>query len=150
MRAINHAMTGAIIGLSIANPVALPLAFVSHYVLDGLPHHGSKKGSIESGFFKFTLALDTVLCISLVVVIGFKHPAYWWLAAVCAFLAASPDFMWLGDFIAALHGKTRKELRHRHRVVQWHNWVQWFEKPIGIIIELVWAAAASIFLIYLL
>ena len=33
MRATNHALTGAIIGLTVQNPwVALPAAFLSHFV----------------------------------------------------------------------------------------------------------------------
>jgi hypothetical protein len=36
----NHALTGALIGLSVANPVlALPLAFVSHLLQDTVPHY---------------------------------------------------------------------------------------------------------------
>lgn len=143
-------MTGAILGLSIANPVALPLAIASHYVLDGIPHHGHKDLSIKSRAFKVTLAVDTLLCIALVVVLLAKHPAYWWLAALCAFLAASPDFMWFGDFISALRGQPRKDPKSRHHLVRLHGWIQWFQKPVGIGVELAWAFGAIIFLIYLI
>lgn len=143
-------MTGAIIGLSITNPVALPLAFASHYVLDGIPHHGQKGLSISSKMFNVMLVLDTLLCIALVIILALKHPAYWWLAGICAFLAASPDFMWFGDFMRVRRGQPRRELQKRREVVRLHAWIQWFEKPVGIIVELTWAAAMIVFLAYLL
>lgn len=43
MRAINHTITGATIGALIQNPViALPIALISHLVLDIIPHSGDK------------------------------------------------------------------------------------------------------------
>lgn len=149
MRAINHAMTGAIIGLSLANPVALPLAVVSHYALDSLPHYNQKKQlSYGSRLFKLMLLIDIMLCFGLVVVLALKHPGDWWLAGICAFAAASPDFMWLGDFIDVLKGRPLK--KHSNQLVVLHSWVQWFQRPIGIIVELAWAVLSLAILGYLL
>ena len=42
----NHALTGTVLGLSIDNEVILvPVAFASHFVLDGLPHLAGNTGS---------------------------------------------------------------------------------------------------------
>ena len=41
MTATNHALSGALIGLAVMQPIlALPLAFVSHFMLDAVPHFG--------------------------------------------------------------------------------------------------------------
>ena len=43
MTATNHALTGAIIGLVIGEPVlAIALAFASHFICDALPPVGSQ------------------------------------------------------------------------------------------------------------
>src|SRR5580698_2100335 len=93
MRAINHALTGAIIGLTIGEPlVAAPVAFVSHFVCDAIPHFGvSGWRDIKTTWFRRLLVVDFVLCVALVVILALSRPKHWLLAAVCAFLAASPD-----------------------------------------------------------
>ena len=148
MRAINHAMTGAIIGLSVAAPIAIPLAFVSHYALDGLPHHDSKDKNLK----KFTLILvfDIILCLVLAIIIFIVRPAYWWLAILCAFLATSPDFMWFRGYNDLRRGKTPRPVTKRHVVVTLHEKVQWFQKPVGVIVEIVWAVLTGGCLYFLL
>ncbi len=143
MRAINHAITGAIIGLTITNPIALPLAFMSHYALDVIPHHGYDKPPRSFAVFKIILIVDILLCIALVAVLGIRHPSYWWLAVLCAFLAATPDLMWVGDFKKKLIVKSKEDLAKRHAIVRFHFLIQWFERPIGIVVEIAWALAAA-------
>ena len=95
MRSINHALAGAFIGLEISNPVvAVPVAFVSHYICDVIPHYGGGKPEreeINSNSFQVLLILDVCLCALLVLVLALYHPRHWILAAICAFVAASPD-----------------------------------------------------------
>ena len=148
MTATNHALTGALIGLSIHQPlIALPAAFASHYVLDAIPHAGGWfKKSSES--FRYYLITEAILCAAIVLVLLIRQPSYWWLGAICAFVAASPDFMWIKDFIAQQKGK--REIKPRLWFVKLHAKVQWFEKPIGTVVELAWAVAAvSLLAIYL-
>jgi len=148
MRAINHAMTGAIIGLSVAAPIAIPLAFVSHYAIDGLPHHDSKDKSLK----KVTLFLisDIILCLALAFIIFIVRPDYWWLAILCAFLATSADFMWFSGYNDLRRGKTPRPLATRNAIVILHQKVQWFQKPIGLIVEIAWAILAGGCLYFLL
>ena len=148
MRAINHAMTGAIIGLSVATPVALPLALVSHFALDALPHEGNLGLSHKTN--TAVLAGDIALCFVLVVIIFAVRPQYWWLAVLCAFLATSPDFMWLNLHRDHGQGKTPKPISERHIVVRLHHKVQWFQQPIGIVTEVVWAVITATCLYFLL
>ena len=43
MTGTNHAMTGGVIGLVIGGPIAIPIAFASHFLLDWMPHLGFEK-----------------------------------------------------------------------------------------------------------
>ena len=141
-------MTGAIIGLSVVAPIAIPLALLSHYAMDGLPHHESKDKSIK----KFTIILiaDIILCLALAIMIFIVRPSYWWLAILCAFLATSPDFMWFSGYNNLRRGKTPRPATRRHVIVTLHEKVQWFQKPIGVIVEVIWAVLTGGCLYFLL
>ena len=151
MTATNHALTGAIIGLSISNPwLALPLAFASHFVLDALPHHGSTGAVdkvISSPKFARNLAIDASLCIILVAILFLSQPVNWLLAAACAFLATSPDLEWTANFFRARAGKKMKKIKDP--IGRLHAKVQWFQKPIGAIVEIVWFVD-GVFIVYIL
>lgn len=139
MTATNHALTGAIIGLSVHQPlVAIPLAFSAHYIMDGIPHFGGvwPKGSKA---FEIYLIVEALLCFSIVAVLALTRPEYWLLGAICAFTTASPDFMWIREFLEARKGKEGK--KPSYALARLHSKVQWFEKPIGLIVELAWAFA---------
>ncbi len=74
MRAINHAMTGAVIGLAITAPVvAMPIAFFSHFALDALPHFGFAKANkteqMSLAVFMNTLLIDIIFCSCYCVVV---------------------------------------------------------------------------------
>lgn len=150
MRAINHALTGAIIGLTVGEPlVAVPAALASHYVLDVIPHHGEdgdKLKWLRSGRFESLLVIDALLCLGLVLALAFNHPLNWLLAAVCAFVAAAPDFLSINRYIKAREGK--KWTGSWYTV--WAGKIQWFERPIGAVVELAWFAGAIVLLAPLL
>jgi len=150
MTAINHALTGVVIGLTIANPiVAVSLAFVSHYALDAIPHFGPGQVSgLGSKFFRNFLICDALLCIALVVTLGVSHPTHWVVAVICAFVATSPDLMWAPKFFAEQKDKHSKQ--PTYLLARIHSKVQWFERPSGLIVEVFWAMAAVICLKILL
>lgn len=144
MTAPNHALTGALIGLSIGNPLlALPLAFVSHFVCDTIPHYDQAEsaavGRIDSKRFIFEqLVTGAILCFLLVVLLAATRPQHWLLAAVCAFLATSPDLFWIPRF---LHVKrTGKDVPLRNWFLRFHNGIQWLTGPKLIWLEAVWFA----------
>ena len=141
-------MTGAIIGLSASAPVAIPLALVSHYALDALPHHNDEK--ISQRKFAVILFGDIALCFILALIIFIIRPMDWWLAIVCAFIATSPDFMWLRPYIDQRRGRASRPTSERHAVVRLHEKIQWFQKPIGIVIEIVWGIITIVCLYFLL
>lgn len=151
MRAINHALTGTVIGLSVANPMAaVLLSFVSHYVCDVLPHFGvpNNEAWLRKRSFKVVLLADTLLCLAVVVVLAATKPRHWLLAAICAFVAASPDLASIPRFNFAQ--KTAKEYKATNWYFKFAFNIQWFERPIGAVVEVAWAVAmVSIIAAYL-
>lgn len=147
MTATNHALTGAIIGLVIGEPIlAIPLAFVSHFICDALPHFGSQDpndGRIKTKGFRNYLILDASLCFLLVAILFMIQPSNWLLAAICAFLAASPDFGWINRFIKAKSGKTWKPNLYSKFAIN----IQWFQRPVGAVVEAAWFIASVIIIV---
>jgi hypothetical protein len=150
MRAVNHALTGAAIGLLVSEPVlAVPLAFVSHYVCDMIPHYGGglpEKEEITSKKFNILLLIDFCLCPLVVLVLVLYRPDHWILAAVCAFVAASPDLFSISRYLDA-----RANRQPKHSLYQdFATAIQWFERPIGAVVEVAWFIAMLIILIPLI
>jgi hypothetical protein len=147
MRALNHAVTGALIGLSVGQPlVAVPAALASHFVLDVIPHYDNKNTpskKLVSRAFKLGLVVDAFLCGVLVAVLYGRQPYHWALAAVCAFVAASPDLLSFPRFLKANQGKSYK-LKGYFR---WAQEIQWFERPIGAAVEIAWLVAGIVLLL---
>lgn len=147
MTATNHALTGAIIGLVVGEPlVALPAALASHFVCDVIPHFGSslpKKVRLKTAGFRNYLIVDASLCVLLVVCLAIFQPQNWLLAAVCAFLATSPDLFWINKYLKTRRGKHWK----RGAFTTFAGKIQWFERPIGAVVEIAWFIAAVIILV---
>lgn len=140
MRAVNHALTGAIIGVVSGNPlVVIPTAFASHFVLDVIPHHNSKNGDMTSRKFAVVLTIDGLLCVVLAIILAIWQPAHWPLAIIGAFFAMSPDFMWVPKYFRAIHNQPIVKPKG---IIKFHNDIQWFQRPIGGIVEIVWFATA--------
>src|SRR5579884_3917662 len=139
MRAINHALTGSLIGLTVGEPaVALPLALASHFICDIIPHHAATDPTspewLGSARFRNVLITDALLCITLVVVLALDHPLHWLLAAICAFVATSPDMLNLRLFIDA---RSRGSVNIT-RLLKFTIGIQWFQRPIGAVVEAAW------------
>lgn len=140
MTAANHALTGTAIGLVIGQPIlALPLALISHYVLDALPHFESGQGehAYTKKWFHNYLKAEFLVCVLIVAVLFWLQPAYWLLASVCAFVAAAPDLASIKRFVLQKDGKHYNPGRY----ARFASKIQWFEKPIGAVVEVFWAIA---------
>lgn len=141
MTATNHALTGAIIGLIIGQPlIALPVAFLSHFICDAIPHYGDDAVKLWSKSFKSLLLLDASLCIVLVAILAYRHPTHWLLASFCAFLATSPDLLWIPKFIYGIRHHTAQKQSKLGRLLGSEG-IQWFQRPIGAVVEAAWALA---------
>lgn len=148
MTAPNHALTGALIGLTVHEPaLAMPLAFLSHFACDAIPHYDS---ALEDGPKRFSskefiyvqLVAGAVLCFALVVCLAVTKPQYWLLAAVCAFLAASPDLFWIPRFVQSL--RTHKDPGAKGWFLRFHAFVQWKTGPQFWIVEAGWFVAGCL------
>lgn len=89
MTATNHGLAGALIGAALPLPLAMPLAFVSHFVMDAIPHFGIKgKERERSRLFKMVVKVDTIIGLSVNIPLIYAHR---WDMFICAWLAYSPD-----------------------------------------------------------
>lgn len=148
MTATNHALTGAVIALSVKQPaLAIPLAFLSHFVLDALPHYGVANGDVfernKKLLTKIVFSTDAVLFVVTLVWLGFFFHAevsntllFW--SAAAAYL---PDLPWIYRFVREI--RTRK-WEPGGRYTRIHEKIQWGERPWGIIVEILWAIGALI------
>jgi hypothetical protein len=144
----NHALTGALIGMAVSEPLlAMPLAFLSHFVCDAIPHYDS---TIEDGpkrlmskeFIFVQLVTGAVVCFALVACLALFRPHHWVLAAFCAFLAASPDLFWLPRFIRVL--RTHKDFWGKNWFLRFHAFIQWKTGPQFWILEAAWFVTGSL------
>jgi hypothetical protein len=151
MTATNHALTGAIIGLTVSQPwLAVPFAFASHFALDALPHFEMPNNDIGSSRFRNFLLLDMLLCIMLVAILLAAGTPQWWMVAFCAFVATSPDLMWFDSFRRSQRSGKQVLPARRPAIMRLHSAVQWFAKPSGGIVEAVWlVAAVGVIVLYL-
>ena len=139
MTGFNHGLTGAVIALTVKQPaLALPLAFISHFATDALPHWdygtGRKDGKIGSRKFHILLFTDFGLSILLMVVLALLFPAHKWLIWGCMILAASPDLAWFYyRYLKSSVRKTQYDI-----ISRFHIWTEWSETPKGIYVEIAW------------
>ena len=147
MTAVNHALTGTVIGLVVGEPlIALPAALVSHFVCDALPHFGSalpQTKRLKTDNFRNYLVVEFLLCVSIVVALAAFRPDHWQLAAACAFLATSPDLLWINRYLKIRRGKHWK----RSAYARFAGNIQWFERPIGAVVEIAWFVAAVVIIV---
>ncbi len=132
MTATNHVVTGAVVVALIDKPlIAIPVAFLTHFALDALPHFGAKERDMR---FLVVLATDMGFAASILLAMAILGLPNWpWLVAG-GIACASPDLMWLYYLIYELKGQKKKLIP----IAKFHAKIQWSETKLGIIIELVW------------
>ena len=146
MTATNHALSGALIGLVITQPaVALPLAFVSHFVLDALPHIGLDEfgGHLKARkkFHKILYVDALFLTLVFVVLLVLNAP---WLVFACAIVAGSPDLVWAYRYVykekfGTLHESRKNRLNKFHASIQKSQTIKgiYVELPLAIILTII-------------
>lgn len=135
MIGLNHALTGGLIAELLPLPIALPLAFASHFILDMLPHYGIDHARRDhSTFWRVFFTFDSLATFGLAVyaVIG-KHYALF----LGGLMAVMPDFLWV---IQVIRSKSFKLDVDSNWFTRWHASIQKLERPWGIAIELPLAA----------
>jgi hypothetical protein len=134
MTASNHAVAGAVIASVVANPViAIPLAFASHFVMDAMPHYGDRnKSSWLNRNFHYVLVSDFIVTLSFISFTIFKSPPNLFMIFICAVVAVLPDVLWLPYYLADIR---HKDCPHS-KTARFLKWIQWGERPWGIVIEI--------------
>lgn len=141
MIATNHTLTGALIALTVKQPVAaLALAFASHFIMDVLPHYGlpgnvTQNRKLKS--YRVVMNIDTAVAALSLVALPFllRSSVNPLLCFGCMFVSVVPDLVWLlRFFIYKLTGK----LPQIDKFSLVHKKIQWGEIPTGLPIDLVW------------
>ena len=132
MIGFNHALTGGLLALTLPAPIALPLAFVSHFVLDMLPHYGIKNSERDkSNFWKVFFTIDAFATLGLAIYAITNRPE------ITIFLgglfATMPDYIWVARVIRTRSFDLSK---NGYRFTKWHARIQGYERPWGIWIEI--------------
>lgn len=133
MTTANHALSGALISLVITQPaIALPVAFISHYALDALPHWGVNDNT-KTPKEKFYAHVRYELVGALGIIALIFSGAYGWnfvlLASVVAIL---PDVEWPVRYLAfARQGKQPPATL----TARFHKRIQWCERSWGAYVE---------------
>ncbi len=142
MTATNHALTGAAIGLVVGQPLlAIPLAFVSHFICDAIPHFRSslpERQMFQSWWFKKYLVIEAIFVFTILGYFAATQPINWQLAIVCAGVAVLPDVFLFNRFYKVSNNKKWKP----SLFIRFSSGIQWFERPIGGLVEAAWFVAA--------
>lgn len=138
-------LTGTVLALAVKEPMlVLPLAYLSHFLLDALPHYGHD-GYGEAFRHKETLIMELLGLIGIAVLLS--AGVYGWnLALLAAAVAVSPDFEWpIRYFLFERKGKAPFKTP-----LTWiHKKIQWCERNWGIFVEVGFFAAGFIWLLEL-
>jgi len=142
MTATNHALSGALIGAFVPLPLAIPLAFISHFVLDAIPHYGIPLKKRNNTFvYRLIVYGDTLVALSIAATALLLHK---WNMEIVGWIAYSPDALWVLHYFMQdqnLHIQTK------NKFMEFHRYIQRWERPWGIAIDLgVTAALLPVFL----
>ena len=140
-------LTGAVIAATVQQPwLVVPLAFLSHFVLDVFPHFGVEESDTAARnshpLFKLVLSIDLIILSLALIIIPITmsgHGVRWWVLLLGMLAAWVPDVVWIDHLYRDLRGHTRKP---PHRLTRFHQKIQWFERPPGLITELIWLAGS--------
>lgn len=145
MTATNHAVTGAVIALAVKRPeLAVPLAFISHFVLDATPHFGIHEDDVLKRnvhwLFRCVMTCDVILAVAAFIIlpiVGHHTVAWGWIVASMA-AAFLPDLVWIFRYLEEIRTKIS---RPHGRYARFHQYIQWSETPVGLIVEIAWFVA---------
>jgi hypothetical protein len=135
MHIVNHAAVGAGIALLVQQPaLALPLAFLSHFVLDALPHYGIRGDEGYPALFK--LRRTVVMVVFDIIGVAILTALLWgqaWYVFAAAVLAVSPDTIWLYRYFG--FERFGKKPPKPGPITRFHQNIQWGERLWGVYVE---------------
>ncbi len=151
MTGINHVLTGALLVSSVSEPaIALPVAFVSHFVLDMMPHFGVDKDNPHRVLDRIWL-IDAVAITGFLLLLFLSDVQNKLLILAGGAVALSPDFVWVYRFVVMERFGKKPPVKVRGKFNHMHASIQTREFRRGLIVEvpvlafLIWLVAGSIF-----
>lgn len=133
MLATNHGLTGMVIGAYLPLPLAIPVVFASHFVLDALPHYGiDNKKRNGSDTYRLVVLCDTVVALAFAAAL---IPLHKWNMEITGWVSYSPDALWVAYYFK--HGKNL-QIVPRNAFLRFHQNIQKLERPWGIIVDAVY------------
>lgn len=140
-------MTGALIAVAVQRPIlAIPLALLSHFIADMMPHYGAGDVSFNKRdsqkHFILQQAIDAYLAVGLMWLIPFALQKYQApsVTAWCMLAAFLPDVIWPYQYVMAKRRGTYPPLNWYTR---FHKAIQWCERPWGAYVEFGWLLAVA-------
>ncbi len=147
MTGLNHAVTGAVVAAAINQPaVALPAAFLSHFVIDAIPHYDYVHLLNHRRLLRSFIAFDAIACLVFGFILGYSIHQHTALIIWGAIFGTLPDAML---WIPAILQRAQKKVSTPGfliRVRQVHKDLQ-RETGWGILIEAGWLVLMSSLLI---
>lgn len=147
MTTANHALTGALIAVTIDQPyLVLPLAFASHFLLDALPHWGvdddtkTPKQKFYAHLRYEGIGLIGILTLLLSGVYG------WNIVLLASFVAVLPDIEWPVRYLFYARVDKQPPSTVSARM---HKRIQWCERSWGGYVEIAYFALGYLLLIHL-
>jgi hypothetical protein len=137
MTLTNHILTGSVLAKFLPLPIAVPLAFASHFVLDALPHFDVVEDRVMKYHQKLWIVF-TVTDVSIAVVLSVwlitSGHVGWWLVGLVAY---SPDLAWFYRFTVQERFGTQQRGKASW-FNQFHNDIQKYERVWGAAVELMY------------
>lgn len=135
MNVVNHMATGSLIALSIKEPaLAIPLAFMSHYALDALPHFGNYGKGFTDLFKHRIFYLEEIIDVAALLVLLALLKGQPLRVYAAGIVAVSPDLVWLYRY---WWFERKGRMPPGGWLTKFHKWVQWCERLWGIGIEVI-------------
>lgn len=132
MTGANHALAGASIAIIVDKPIiALPLALLSHFLLDIVPHFGEEMGQRKN----LSRSIWAVSITLMFIVFGWLIYEDHWMLFIAALVAVSPDFAWVYRFVIdEKFGKLPPKPKNKFN--EFHAGIQKYERKWGIFVEI--------------
>jgi len=125
-----HVTTGAVIGLKFQDPtLVILLSFISHFVLDRLPHWNYDVPKTAKSDAFLTMLPDIIPTILVYAVFIASYPEQWLIISLGVTFAILPDFISLGWYIPKIkkiilpflkfHKFIQNEIPEKYNQVLW-------------------------------
>ncbi len=127
MTGLNHALTGAVIGIALQQPLLIiPVAILSHFILDVIPHFDHEVYRYGGKYYSQIVTADGLVTIIAVATLMLAFPTLALAIALGVICAVAPDIPWQYYYT---HG------RPQNWYFRFHTKIQWFERPPGLLVE---------------